>query len=228
MLNALFFPFRVIGNPYQKRFFFRWFRSLGKSYLLNQAVPWLTFEAIDYLNSLPLRGKRVFEYGSGGSTLFWVRKGSVCVSVEHDRSWYYELNSRLKSNPYLDYRLCEAEISHQFGPGERDPANPDHYASAAMPNHDFKRYVTQIDEFDDNFFDVVLIDGRARASCIKHCARKVAKEGILILDNADLDYYTSQAFVYLSGFSKRRLSGVGPSSFVFWQTDIYSRGPTQR
>src|SRR4051812_45501617 len=49
--------------------------------------PWVTFTAISKLESLIREGTRVFEYGAGGSTLFFLQRGALLVTVEHDAAW---------------------------------------------------------------------------------------------------------------------------------------------
>lgn len=34
-------------------------------------IPWYTYPAIEFLNSLDFSSKNVFEYGTGNSTLWW-------------------------------------------------------------------------------------------------------------------------------------------------------------
>ena len=48
-----------------------------------------------------------------------------------------------------------------------------------------------IDRYDDNVFDLVMVDGRARNSCIWHARRKVKPGGYLVLDNAEREKYLS-------------------------------------
>ena len=54
-------------------------------------VLWMTYSAIDFLESLDLSACRVFEYGSGGSTLFWQKRCASIVSVEHFSPWYRKM-----------------------------------------------------------------------------------------------------------------------------------------
>ena len=53
-------------------------RDRNKNYL-----PWFTYPAIEALSNWDLSDKRVFEYGSGFSTLFWASRAKEVVSVEH-------------------------------------------------------------------------------------------------------------------------------------------------
>lgn len=218
------FLLRILASPSQRRHARRWLRSLTSGYLLETATPWLAFDAIDYLEHHLRTHIRVFEYGSGGSTLFWLRYGASCVSVEHEAHWYALLRPQLAAEPSAEYRFVAPEpVATECLP--LDPADPAQYASAdlALRDYSFRAYASQIDEFADRSFDVILIDGRARPSCIMHAARKVADGGMLILDNANRSYYTAQAGDFLRGFSRMQFSGVGPCGTEMSRTDIYVR-----
>lgn len=184
----------------------------------------MTFDAFDFLKSRQLEGKRVFEYGSGGSTLFWVRQGASCVSIEHDPLWYKRMLGLLPGTKKLDYRLCEPDKRPNSENNVRDPSDPDQYSSRDLIDLDFEHYVTQIDEFRDGFFDVVMIDGRARPSCLKHSSRKIKKGGFLILDNADQCYYIAhwKTQYLLRGYDLKEFYGAGPCGHEFWQTNVYT------
>lgn len=219
----------IARDPMQRKYLWRWIASLQADYFTRQRLPWLTFEAMDLLKELDLHNKRVFEYGSGGSTLFWLDKGAQVVSIEHDRDWYQRMRAITANNPQLDYRFVEAEKIETAGtekgnvPG--NPGDPSLYLSDD-PDHrgaHFRRYVEQIDEFADQFFDIVLIDGRARPSCIVHAAKKVKVGGHLVLDNADRPYYLAHTKQVLTNFDCRKTEGVGPGAHFFSHTFLYTR-----
>ncbi len=72
-------------------------------------VPWYTYPAIEYLNQLDASGLRIFEYGSGNSSLYWARKGANVWCVEHDPHWY----ERMRQNPQLrGISLCTTKESY--------------------------------------------------------------------------------------------------------------------
>lgn len=208
----------ILSN--QRRHTVRWFRSLQQDYLLNTPSPWITFDAIDFLRQQLTPGLRFFEYGSGGSTLFWLLFNPAgVVSVEHDPMWYSKMTRRLASS-VVDYRLVLPEP--RAGGEAADPADPTAYASAdpAYAACAFRQYVSQIDSFPDDYFDVILIDGRARPACIMHSSRKLKRGGLLILDNAERSYYTVKTQAYLQDFQCNSIAGVGPCERV-WKTNIY-------
>jgi hypothetical protein len=185
--------------------------------------PWLVYDAIDFLNALPLAGSRIFEYGSGGSTLYWLNRGAECVSVEHNPDWYKRMQHRLKSTDKIDYRLVLPEPADH---GEaHDVSDPKQYLSddVLFRGYDFRRYVCQIDSFPDDFFDIVSIDGRARPACIMHSVTKAKTGGILILDNAERTYYFEKTKGCLDNYEKKGFFGAGPVMEHMWKTDIYLR-----
>ncbi len=220
----LWFAAALAGTPGQRKHLVRWLRSRRRSYLLDAPSPWLTFDAIDVLRDRMRDGMKVFEYGSGGSTLFWLQWSVQLVSVEHDGEWYAVVKGRLPGHSSVDYRLVPPEPYAERNL-QADPADPLAYVSSDenLRGRTFRRYTSQIDEFPDAHFDIVLIDGRARPSCIHHAARKVTKGGVLVLDNADRDYYVARVEASLRGFNRSAYPGAGPCNPLTWRTDIYAR-----
>ena len=70
-------------------------------------IPWYTYPAIEYLSNLDFTQKRVFEYGSGNSSLWWANRCHDIVAIESDRGWYEKVNSTRSGGQFRDYRLRE-------------------------------------------------------------------------------------------------------------------------
>lgn len=87
----------------------------------------------------------------------------------------------------------------------------------------FQRYASQIDKYPDQHFDLVIVDGRARPSCLMHGVPKVKVGGMLVLDNADRDYYLARTHPFLKEFAPYRFRGMAPGSAVYTQTNVYFR-----
>ena len=218
------FILHLLRNQTQRKHIFRWISSLKQNYLFNTPSPWLVFDAIDYIKPRLFSGMRVFEYGSGGSTLFWLYHGANVVSVEHNPQWYDLVKKKIYANESLDYRLIVPEIA-QLNNQSFDPSDPEKYFSADERYREFQfyNYVTQVDAFADNYFDLILIDGRARSSCLKHSTRKLKVGGQIILDNSDRDYYLINNEKYLENFSNLEFIGAAPENNEFSKTNIYTR-----
>ena len=129
----------------------------------------------------------------------------------------------MRSAGAVDYRLVQACAASAGG--AVDPADPLLYQSGGEQYRgvDFKDYVSQIDACDGASFDLVVVDGRARPSCIMHSAGKVKVGGILLLDDADRPYYTQKTAWYLRNYRCLSFSGYGPNLPQTWATSIYLR-----
>lgn len=209
----------MLAGP-ERRYVLRWLASLRRDWLLRQQEPWLTFGATEQLRRA-LAGwdqPRVFEFGSGGSTLFWLRHRAAVVSVEHDPGWHARLLRELPTGAELDYRL----VPPAPGAVSRDPADPDGFASddPSFAGMSFEAYARQIEEFPDHWFDIVLVDGRARPACLSRAVAKVKPGGLLVLDNAERSYYV-QRVVGLESFVHRVHAGHHPGLTTPGRTDIY-------
>ena len=58
-------------------------------------IPWYTYPSLEYLRQLDWRDKKVFEYGSGNSTLFWASRAKAVTSVESDLAWHTRIASHM-------------------------------------------------------------------------------------------------------------------------------------
>ena len=207
--------------------FLAWQHSLksGSSPLKDQ-TPWMTFHATLFLERTLTREMRVYEYGSGGSTLFFDKRVLEVVSVEHDPVWAETVQAALdrENNRHSHLRLVEAEPNELAA--NLDAADPEAYVSSdpAFRGRSFRNYAASIDAYPSAYFDVILIDGRARPSCFKHAAVKTKTGGWLVLDNAErAEYRAIHASLNNEGWQKRDLAGPGPYNRYFWQTCAWQK-----
>lgn len=59
-------------------------------------IPLFTYPCIEYLRQFDLRQMRVFEWGSGASTLYWMQRAKSVTSIENNPQWF-EAMSRMKN-----------------------------------------------------------------------------------------------------------------------------------
>nr|NIV37968.1 hypothetical protein [Anaerolineae bacterium] len=147
---------------------------------MTEAIPWIPHLAREYLERLILPKWRCFEWGSGGSTIWIGDRCESIISVEHDSDWALKAHQILPRGKYL---LIPPEPP-EMGP---DKANPTHYRAGPIGNVNFEAYATSI--IGQGPFDLVMVDGRARASCLIHAVPEVRPGGWLVLDNAERGYY---------------------------------------
>jgi hypothetical protein len=209
------------------RDFPRWSASLepGRNPLAEK-MPWIALSAVTFLERTINKDMLVYEYGSGGSTLFFASRVKEIVSIEHDQAWHSEVMKQINNYNLTNCRVRLIEPRPGNPLENQNIANPDDYASddERYRGMSFKEYASSIDLYPDNYFDVVLIDGRARPSCYKHARSKVKIGGYLVLDNAERLYY---GYIHDSlkndSWIKREFYGMVPYNYYFSETCVWRR-----
>ena len=73
-------------------------------------------------------------------------------------------------------------------------------------------------------FDIVFVDGRDRARCLQNCLSALKEDGVVILDNAERQYYKAGTdFLIENGFRRIDFVGMGPVNIGAWSTAIFYR-----
>jgi hypothetical protein len=203
-----------------------WKRSLEPGRTpLDDERPWITFSATRFLEKVLHRRVRVFEYGVGGSTLFFSKRAGEVVSVDDDPAWMDRVRERMDSRPERNWVGHVVRPAPDPGAASADPADPDAYVSGspAYAGQRFLEYAASIDRFTDESFDLVFIDGRARPSCFKHSLRKVKRRGCILWDNTDREYYRPAMETALEGFAFLDFPGPSPYVKFFTRTSAWRR-----
>ena len=198
------------------RYYQRWRKSIVNAHNpLEMRIPWINYPAVDYLSCRLRCGQSIFEYGSGGSTLFFLSKGLKVYSVEHDDEWYQKVSEVVRGDQYqsnwVGY-LRPPSASNQVS-NSMNFADPKCYGSSGpkYSGYSFLEYAQSIDAYSENYFDCVLVDGRARPSCMMHASCKVKPGGYLVLDNTErTHYHTPHLERYLGEFAAV-LDAYGPT-----------------
>jgi hypothetical protein len=136
------------------------------------------------------------------------------VSVEHNPRWHQDVVRKVAARASTRWQcfLIEADDPTRAAEKHAGVAGGEYLSSFyEYSGRTFADYVRVIDKWPDRSFDIVLVDGRARVSCIAHAAPKVKIGGTLILDNSERTRYRS-GHELLSGTSwtKRRFFGPAP------------------
>lgn len=161
---------------------YHWSRSLFAIYDLNELidldVPWWTYDAIDQVGAFLKRRERpvVFEYGSGASTV-WLAKRTLCVtSVDHDSAWTDRLRPMLASFRNVSLKFVPPDAT--LDPDSRFGSSKEGFADMS-----FRAYVEAIRQVPGPF-DLIVIDGRARAACLDEAVKHLARDGLIVFDNS--------------------------------------------
>jgi predicted O-methyltransferase YrrM len=165
-------------------------------------VPWWTYRAIDEVERW-LRARaapaRVFEYGSGASTVWLSRRAESVTSVEHDEGFANLMRELLAP---LD-NTCMLVRPPASSVAPRVPSAKEGYAG-----FDFSAYVDALEETEGTF-DLVIVDGRARERCLERALPRLAPDGLVVFDNSRRRRYRTA--IEASPVVERRLAGLTPT-----------------
>lgn len=143
---------------------------------LNQ---WMSEAEVNLMKEYLGKDKVVFEWGAGGSTVEFSNYVKEYYSVEHDFEWYNRVSKKAGRNVkiyYIPPNAPDLKWFPVFKEGEY---------------RDFKNYI----EFISNIasigkkFDVILIDGRARAECALEALPYISENTAVFIHDFDRSYY---------------------------------------
>jgi hypothetical protein len=192
---------------------------------MDDRIPWMTFEAIRWLERFIDKQSNIFEWGMGGSTLFFLDRAANVVSVDHDASWFDRLHGMMSTNSgWKGYKVEPVRVPCDQA---SDPTSTEQYGSSSpeFSHHSFEDYVRVIDQYADKSFDVIVVDGRSRPACTKHAVAKLSLGGILVLDNAERPQYQQihQMLCDERKWHKIECGGPAPYAKYFWSTVIWKK-----
>ena len=166
-------------------------------------VAWYTYPALLWLEPRLRPSDRVFEYGAGNSTLWYAARVATVTSVEHDAIWAATVRSTAPANATVLQRDCLGDGA--YAP-EDDP------------------YVTAISDHDISSFDIVVVDGRARVSCVESVVSQLAAPALLVLDNSDRPQYRPALDrLAAEDFERIDFAGPAPGSGRMGCTSVFGR-----
>jgi hypothetical protein len=192
--------------PDRDRRFKHWVTSLTRVHdslaIAELGVPWWTYRAIDVVDAWLMNRPnpvRVFEYGSGASTLWLADRADEVISIEHHRGFADVIAPSLARHPAVSFKVVEPASTPNPVVGSRKPGHQ---------GMDFFDYVHAIDQVP-GVFDVIVIDGRAREACLAVAEDRLAHNGLIVFDNSHRNRY--RRAIAASPFTERRLPGLTPT-----------------
>jgi len=142
----------------------------GRAALAN-SEPWIVPESLKHLKRIVQPDWTVFEWGSGGSTVFWSKHCKLVISIEHNPDWL------TRTTELLTKHGCKNNWLLYLVPGEGT-----HHLTA------FRKYADSITSFGRlEPYDLIYVDGEAssRGWCLDHALSRVKQGGYLLLDNSN-------------------------------------------
>jgi len=173
-----------------------WFKAFDTQQAVDangEALPWVTYSFIDFIKDRLNKQQKVFEYGSGSSTLFYAKRVSKVVSVEHDENWFNKIVSSKPEN--ADMIFTKLETGGEYS------------KKAALLGEQF---------------DIIIVDGRDRVNCCKESIHALSNQGVLVLDDSERqEYNEARIFLKEKGFKELSFSGISPGLFYLKATSVF-------
>lgn len=167
----------------------RLLKKLGR----HRDTPWMRPAEEDLIKDVlrALQPMRCLEWGGGMSTLQFpalLPAAAIWRTIEHDTTWAHQLRTMV-TRPGVEVRHVPPDDSRFTGDGD---------------DTSFSSYLAAAD--DGAPYDLIFIDGRARAACVQRAQRLLAPDGVVILHDANRDYYLepTKAFAHQLLFRDRR------------------------
>jgi hypothetical protein len=85
-------------------------------------IPWYSYAAIDYLDSLDFSKMTVLEYGGGNSSFWWASRCLNLVTIESEFEWHQRLLELNESHQNLDFQFLSTKQDY-VGAVEKVEAN---------------------------------------------------------------------------------------------------------
>lgn len=133
----------------------------------------------------------LYEYGSGGSTLWFAPLIKKLYSVEHDTSWYNKIKDLVHDNTKLNLvpihdpidfdKITDEFVKELMG---------DAYPGGTTKTHwqRYSNYIRSIESVTEPI-DKLIVDGRHRALCAYHAYEFIKKDAIVIFDDWNRSAY---------------------------------------
>jgi hypothetical protein len=177
-----------------------WMASLERGYPCKSdgsEIPWMNYCVVAFLEQRLQSDLRLFEYGSGFSTIFFSHLVESVTAVEHDQKWFDKLKPRLAGNVELLFR--------------REDENGDYCRSIHASGEQY---------------DVVVVDGRDRVNSIKQSLGAMSSRGVILLDDSQRSAYgeglvlaRSQGYLTLDFEGLKPISGEGARTTVMYRRE---------
>ena len=155
--------------------------------------PWFTKGALEYIEKIDYKGKSIWEYGTGYSTLWFSQRCKSIVTVDNDKDWKSEMQI-----------LCGG-------------LNVEFLLKDLIKCQDCE-YVQAINR-DNKIYDIIIIDGRNRVLCAFEAVKHIKSGSMVIFDNSNREEYNPGLSV-LTSLSSEVLSWDHPEGRL-WRTSIF-------
>lgn len=160
-------------------------------------IPWITYPAYQFLNSLDFRNSSVLEFGGGASSIWWANRCKSLLVVEHNSEWFLKTRTELQSFP-------NANITYA---------------------HSQALYVSQLES--QSFEVVVIDGEYREQILVKLkdlILNQKCEPKLIIIDNSERIPEIINRFSQEINYTSVEFKGMGPINTYSWSTLVLIRG----
>jgi predicted O-methyltransferase YrrM len=178
-----------------------WMKSFLEGFSQDEngnAVPWMTYPAIEFLQENLREEHEVFEFGAGASTIFFSQRVRKVVTLETNKKWYEIISTMLAD---LDIKNVELILM-----------------SDGLKNSAYENFAKNRAEK----FDFIIIDSLKRFECATISTTALKPGGIMLLDDSERKNY-AKIFKFFAekNFKQTDFLGVSPAQLRIKNTTIF-------
>ena len=157
-------------------------------------LPWVTLPFVSFVEARLTKSMRIFEFGSGNSTLFFAPRVASVSSAEHNAEWFSAITSKAPRNVTL------LKVAQE---------NPELYAAAYEPGV---------------LYDLILIDAQHRNECCLSAPDHLSINGVIVLDDSErVEYEKGISHLANIGFKRLDFFGIAPGVLFTKCTTVFYR-----
>jgi hypothetical protein len=190
--------------------------------------PWMTDDAIDFIERNLRVTDEIIEYGGGWSSLWWAKRAAFTLTIEADHNWAAQLMHEMAVHPELMTRWALRFVASNWNP---DASKPKQYWTANASHLSAETCATMASRYlwIDFEPDVFVIDGSVRPqniATVDTYIRSHFRPRMIIVDNMEsLSKYTIDRF---SGFQQYdfpeyELEKIPKHQNGKWMTSVWLR-----
>jgi predicted O-methyltransferase YrrM len=157
----------------------------------NPANPWLTRDAVRFLDEALRITDVGLEFGSGRSSIWFGRRIKHLTSIEDNPEWFERVTGLITAHGLTE------KIDYRFRRG-------------------MEQYVGEVGLVADESIDFCLVDGSHRDECAVRLVAKIRRGGLLVVDNINW-YLPSDA---MAPSSRRPADGYASASWAAFASAV--------
>lgn len=161
------------------------------------AVPWMSYSAIQFLKNNLNKNHEIFEFGCGASTLFFAKKVKKVVGLETNKKWLEIIKNKLPQ----DCQNVEINLMED-----------------GLENSAYENFAKN----SQQKFDFIIVDSLKRFECAKNSINALKQGGTIILDDSERPNY-KKIFNFFSekNFIKQDFFGIAPGQLRVKNTTFF-------